>query len=119
MLQTFKTGMFLFGFLSSTAPYVIMLLAYLFLFFSGAAAPEADGEVGSVVQQVTVGDEVGSPAQYGYQAYQMVPIAPDDQPNLETPCFNHPLQYFSCIPSQRVEKAFVRFSFSLPPPVFC
>ena len=119
MLQTFKTGMFLFGFLSSTAPYVIMLLAYLFLFFSGATAPEANGEVGSVVQQVSSGDELGSSIQFACQAYQMVAVAPDDQPNLETPCFNHPLQYFSCIPSQRVEKAFVRFSFSLPPPVFC
>lgn len=119
MLQTFKTGMFLFGFLSSTAPYVIMLLAYLFLFFSGATAPEANGEMGSVVHQVTVGDEVGSPDQLAYQACQVVAVAPNDQPNLETPCFNHPLQHFSCIPSQRVEKAFVRFSFSLPPPVFC
>lgn len=111
--------MFLFGFLSSTAPYVVMLLAYLFLFFSGATAPEANGEMGSVAQQVSSGDELGSSIQLAYQAYQMVAVAPDDQPNLETPCFNHPLQHFSCIPSQRVEKAFVRFSFSLPPPVFC
>ena len=113
--------MFFFGFLSSTAPYIIMLLAYLLLLFSGAQAPVTEQVDMAVVHQqghaIVVENGCSDQSTHAIE-YQMA-TAMVDQPTVDPVINDVDGLHFGNISHLIVENEFCRFFFSLPPPLFC
>ena len=113
--------MFFFGFLSSTSPYVIMLLAYLIFFFTGTLSPRDEAKDKFIVAEAghTTGIENEDAFCQSYSVdYSVVAVVCNDS-SLDVFFVDIPVSQCSGIPHLIVEKEFSRFFFSLPPPFFC
>ena len=113
--------MFLLGSLSSLTPYVVMMLAYLFLFVAGGNASNTqiddtlllvgNSESHIVYEEHT--DDISLSANYQYTPLYDVVQA---QPQAVMPPNSFVVHEFGCMASLATAKAFIIFSFSLPPP---
>ena len=115
--------MFLLGSLSSLAPYVVMMLAYLFLFVAGgntsnAQIDEASLLVGNSDSHIIYegnSSEISLSTDYQYQYAPLCDVV-QSQTQAVMPPNSFVVHEFGCMASLATAKAFIIFSFSLPPP---
>ncbi len=112
--------MFLLGSLSSLAPYVVMMIAYLCLFLAGGKGNKMQIDDASLLASESVhiiqtdnSNQDISSSDYHYFVYaeeiteQKLKITPPDT------FVRHVFKCAACIDTGR---SFIRFTFSLPPP---
>ncbi len=115
--------MFLLGSLSSLTPYVVMMLAYLFLFVAGGNASNTQIDEASLLASnsdshiIYEGNssEISLSTDYQYQYAPLCDVV-QSQTQSVTPPDNFVIWEFGCTACLATSKAFIRFSFSLPPP---